>query len=93
MWLQKRMPCQKKKRRDAVYTVLKKNDDLSDALAMHDPRGTRSEDLSGAPRYLPSVIIKSRSGHANRPTSMMCFGTPDCSLVDKRPVREVISIL
>ena len=60
---------------------------------MHAPRGTRRSHLSGAPRYLPSVvIIKSRSRHANRPTFMMWYETPDCSLVDKRPVREVISI-
>ena len=29
----------------AVFTILKNNDDLSDALMMHASRGTRSEDL------------------------------------------------
>ena len=28
-----------------LYTVVENNDDLSDALAMHAPRGTCSEDL------------------------------------------------
>ena len=95
MWLQKKYALSlKTNRRDgAVYTVLKKNDDLPNALPMHAPRGTRRSDLSGAPRYLPSVVvIKSRSRHANRPTYLMWYETPDCSLVDKRPVREVISI-
>ena len=94
MWLQKKYALSlKTNRRDvAVYTVLKKNDDLPNALPMHAPRGTRSSDLSGAPRYLPSVVvIKSRSRHANQPTYLMWYETPDCSLVDKMPVREVIS--